>query len=114
VAVAINTMGKKEVITVQHSQTIESLHKTPPGGIRLSRLEPKFLISSGWDQDVTLSLWDLSTKQKVAENSTSQLLHKPILARASDHDIYAVAAHTNEIKLFKVGMKDFGHASNAF
>jgi len=63
---------------------------------------------------VTLSLWDLSTKQKVAENSTSQLLHKPILARASDHDIYAVAAHTNEIKLFKVGQKEGDHASNAF
>jgi hypothetical protein len=72
-------------------------------------------VSSGWDQDVSINLWDLSTKQKVVTNSTSQLLHKPILAIAADHDIFAVAAHTSEIKFFKLGgMKEGCHASDAF
>jgi hypothetical protein len=84
--------SKGSVIAVQHTQKIESMHKVPLGGLRLSRAEARYLVTSGDEFDVSLCLWDLQSKERLWRVETSQIKHKPRLASSADYDIFSVAA----------------------
>jgi hypothetical protein len=81
------------------------MHKVPFGGLRLSRAEPRYLVTSGDELDVSICLWDLQTKERLWKVETSQIRHRPRLSNAPDYDIFSVAAQSNEVKLYQIEKK---------
>jgi len=72
--------------------------------VRLSKENPKFLVSCGAKTDVTVKLWNIASQEKEAINQiiTNQLIHRDMAASA-ETDLFAIATATSEIKVFKIG-----------
>ena len=72
--------------------------------MRLSKQNPKFLVSCGAKTDVTVKLWNIASQDKEAINQiiTNQLIHRDMAASA-ETDLFAIATATSEIKVFKIG-----------
>ena len=70
----LNVIFHKEAFTFSEIQNnMSNCHVAPVGKVRLSKNYPRLMVSCGFDKDVYLKLWNVTTK--APENEPAKCVH---------------------------------------